>query len=303
MGRWLPTPGEPRSSGRALVLTFAVPLVGYAYVGRLERGFVVVAAGLSIAASLSYLPFGLMNFRLFAILGAAAFLIARLIFAVDAALLVRRGRSRLGVPDQSIFVYVGVFVASLVAAVIYHGLARAWIFTTTQLCEKSNNVQPAIWPEDCVLVAPGGRWGRGDLVYYGGRFGRVVGLPGDRVEVRDGVPVVNGSTFLQTPAPQPPTAATRFRPDIVIPSTETNPEGRSYVVLRLKDAGPHVDDDTAERRVPEGRVFVLNDLRDGAHGFDSRAEVIGDLPISDILGTPVMVSRSSDWRRIGALVR
>ena len=56
-----------------------------------------------------------------------------------------------------------------------------------------------------------------------------------------------------------------------------------------------------EQAIPEGEVFVLSDNPN--HAFDSRDEKVGTVPISDILGYPVLILWSKDRSRIGSVPR
>lgn len=124
---------------------------------------------------------------------------------------------------------------------------------------------------------------------------RIIGLPGDRVALRGGVPVING------------VAATRHRVGtMAIPRqsqavrfTETLPGAtRSYEVL---DSGATAQDDIPEVVVPAGHLFLLGDNRDNSE--DSRfPTVIGGLgmvPESDVVGRPLFIFWSRDRGRIG----
>jgi signal peptidase I len=131
---------------------------------------------------------------------------------------------------------------------------------------------------------------------------RVVGLPGDFVEMRDGQLFINGAgvpkvriaDFVQKVSPNThcltPDAAQRaadgtqscrymqFRE--TLPGSDNAP-GKSYNVL---DFGPTPQDNTQVYTVPEGMIFMMGDDRDDSG--DSRLEAggFGFVPIENIVG-------------------
>ena len=172
----------------------------------------------------------------------------------------------------------------------------------------------------------GGTPQRGDVVVFRHPLGedwvkRVIGLPGDTVEVRDGVVILNGQPVPRTQmAPfdlpvTPNSPCPTVRPGIenygVRETTdgngqqhclypryrETLPGGRSYEVL---DQGTTVPADNFANgqpiRVPEGQLFVMGDNRDDS--LDSRFEVseggVGLLPIDNVLGRATIGFWSTD---------
>jgi signal peptidase I len=118
---------------------------------------------------------------------------------------------------------------------------------------------------------------------------RIVGLPGDEVQVIDGVLHVNGE------------AAARVRIEdfsdddgsssgSVMRYRETLPNGRSYDVLDLTTRGPF--DNTKVYVVPEGHVFAIGDNRDDS--LDSRVDEVGFIPIENLIGRAEIIFFSTN---------
>jgi signal peptidase I len=120
---------------------------------------------------------------------------------------------------------------------------------------------------------------------------RVIGLPGDRIQVRGGVVFVNGRAL-----PATPIGLTHTYDDPALQVTqvrETQPDGRSYVTYDGIDESP--GDDTGEYVVPEGFYFMMGDNRDNS--LDSRWPRdmgVGLLPVENVVGRAELVVTS--WR-------
>ena len=119
---------------------------------------------------------------------------------------------------------------------------------------------------------------------------RVVGLPGDTVQMRGGVLHINGE----------PVGMERDGVFIDEPSgraleawTETLPNGVSHVVLNTADGMRY--DDTPVFNVPEGHFFFMGDNRDNSR--DSRepraAGGVGFVPFEDLVGRAEIIAISS----------
>jgi signal peptidase I len=132
---------------------------------------------------------------------------------------------------------------------------------------------------------------------------RVIGLPGDLIEVRGGIVTLNGKViprkriadFIEPLTPNSACAKSdvaAFRERASDGSercrypqfTETLPEGKSYNVLDLGITGA---DDTETYAVPEGHMFLMGDNRD--RSADSRFPAvegggIGIVPQENLVG-------------------
>jgi signal peptidase I len=180
---------------------------------------------------------------------------------------------------------------------------------------------------------------RGDVVIFKAPPGndvdyikRVIGLPGDEVQMRGGQVFLNGKAI-----PKVKTA------DFVVPVSpntdcgpgfeslegdypvcrypqfrETLPGGKSYTVL---DMGQTPQDDTGVFIVPEGHMFLMGDNRDNS--MDSRFPAvegggIGIVPQENLVGKAAIMMFSTDgssewikpwtwftaarWSRIGSII-
>jgi signal peptidase I len=159
---------------------------------------------------------------------------------------------------------------------------------------------------------------RGDIIVFrhpvdGTDFiKRLVGLPGDRIQMRGGVLHINGEAvgiepageFVEEFAPQGPM---RIRPRcangvvgmgadcIKQRYTETLPDGTSHAIL---DIGPQRADNTGVFTVPEGHYFFMGDNRDNSTDsrFPQAVGGVGFVPYENLIGRANRVIFSSAGR-------
>jgi signal peptidase I len=127
---------------------------------------------------------------------------------------------------------------------------------------------------------------------------RVVGLPGDHVQLRAGRLYINDQLV-----PREPITDTDIRSPYGEPIQlyrETLPGGASYLIVENSDEGP--SDNTEVFAVPDRTVFLLGDNRD--HSADSRLSTgVGYVPLALLRDKPLFVFWSTDLKRIGAKIR
>ena len=120
---------------------------------------------------------------------------------------------------------------------------------------------------------------------------RLIGLPGDTIQMRAGVLYINGKAV-----PKRRVAdfvyRNRFGSVIRVPRyEETLPEGRKYFVLDEEPNGGL--DSTIEFKVPPGKYFMMGDNRDDSQ--DSRKmDVVGFVPYENLVGRAEIIFFSAD---------
>ena len=109
---------------------------------------------------------------------------------------------------------------------------------------------------------------------------RIIGLPGDRIQVRQGVLYVNGEVCPRQPKGDFTTNDDGIRMMRKL-YEETLPNGVKHAILKERDDG--WVNNTQEYVVPAGRVFAMGDNRDNS--ADSRfMDGVGFVPIENLVG-------------------
>jgi len=123
---------------------------------------------------------------------------------------------------------------------------------------------------------------------------RVVGLPGDRIQMRQGQLFINDHPATLKTDGMADAEDDNGNVERAYRYTETLPNGVSHDILKLRDNGRL--DNTPEVTVPAGKLFVLGDNRDNS--ADSRVPVreggVGLLPMDNLVGRADAVVGSWD---------
>ncbi|MBV9747619.1 MAG: signal peptidase I [Acetobacteraceae bacterium] len=119
---------------------------------------------------------------------------------------------------------------------------------------------------------------------------RIIGLPGDRIQMRAGELYINGTQVQREPVGDytatgdgPPMELKRYQ--------ETLPNGVKHSILKASDDGPL--DNTQDYTVPDGYVFAMGDNRDNS--LDSRVlNAVGYIPVENLVGRAEFIFFSVD---------
>ena len=108
---------------------------------------------------------------------------------------------------------------------------------------------------------------------------RIVGLPGDRIQVTDGILRIN-EVAVNRARKGFATASDGYNVIRFAVYQETLPNGKSYLIQERSD--DDVLDNTNVFLVPEGHYFMMGDNRDNSR--DSRTTSVGMVPAENLIG-------------------
>ncbi len=123
---------------------------------------------------------------------------------------------------------------------------------------------------------------------------RIVGLPGDRIQMKSGQLYINGALVPRRAAGDY-TAEEQGSRTVARLYVETLPNGRQHELLKMFDEGGL--NTTPEFKVPEGHVFAMGDNRDNSS--DSRvmdSSGVGFVPVENLVGRAEFIFFSVDGR-------
>jgi signal peptidase I len=299
-------PSGGRNPWVAVVLSLFAPGLGHVYAGAIVRGLVVFVlcllwAPLVVAAA--YLPpsttvLAGMILALLAVIGIDLFA------AVDAYRTARLHRQHYEPRDYNRpLVYVLFVLLWLLYPAAALAYIRADVFEAFYL--PTGSMAPNFLVGDHVLANKTAYRNRlperGEAVVFRHPrkrgltwIKRVIGLPGDTVEVKDNDVFVNGKKLERNRVPADALFAIRNQLDGDV-YTEAG-GGQSYLIMIGTEKSP----DFPKSTVPEGTLFVLGDHRD--RSSDSRDPEMGFVPLGDLLGRPQYVYYPAEtWTRFGAV--
>ena len=276
---------NPRRPALAVLLSLAAAGVGHIYCGRPVKGFVLFFASFVFApviVAVANLPAS--NAWLIMILGSLGLMGAIYIYAMmDAFLLARKTGREYRLKDYNrwyvylLLIAVSVGFPSNLAASIRDDVLQAFRI-------PSKSMAPGVLPGDYVLankaVYKTRSPERGDVVIFINPnerhlnyVKRIAAMPGDTVEIRANVLLINDRPLEGESIDLPPL---NFEPEPEQRALLETNGGVSYPIL-VSLSGNR---DFPRTTVPNGHCFVLGDNR--SESLDSRN--FGPVPLVDILG-------------------
>ena len=287
---------KQRHPAVAALLSLVLMGLGQLYNGQLRRA--VVFFTLEILGFVAVVTIS----TFLSVLGIVTLYIVLLIYAgirifavIDAFI----GARRIGVVKlqryNRWYVYLSIFLVMMIIPVVFQNPLAAYSI-------PSRSMLPTLLVGDHVLVDKNAYHDRaperGDVVVFklprANYIYRIIGLPGDRIQVIRGRLHINGKMVARTPLGQYidimrdgyKVRYKRYR--------ETLPNGVSYAVLERGDDTPFVDN-TDVYVVPKGHYFMMGDNRDNSQ--DSRyLSRVGFVPAENLVGRADFRKVKSWWQ-------
>ena len=120
---------------------------------------------------------------------------------------------------------------------------------------------------------------------------RLIGLPGDQIQVKGGVLHINGDPVKRQKLAERRVMGFGGRMQVTTEYVETLPNGRRHLIWEDSDHAPL--DNTEVYMVPEGHYFAMGDNRDNSQ--DSRVlSQVGYVPFENLIGRAEFLFFSTD---------
>lgn len=284
--------------------------VGYLYVRHPGRALIATALNILLLAALWHGLDGLFAVPAIMIALMVIWTLLAIVFAVDGARLAKHANASPARWYNRWWVYLALIAGGLALALVVDikDSIRSFVIPAASM-EPTLRVGERFFVDMRAYERRGPA--RGDVVIFllprdrsVTYVKRVVGLPGDEVQVKGGALYLNGAALPTEAVGEyvhtAPGGAGPIRSGKLI--RETIGPGRSAVVIDTIDSSAY--DNTTTFKVPADQYFMLGDNRDNS--LDSREQSarfgVGYVPRANILGKPAWIYWSAEWSRIGTRI-
>ena len=287
----------------AFLSTFVFGL-GQLYNGQLQKALLLFAFGIVPVGALSLVAKFMPSYQVVVFFTLAVLCIVAIwIFSiVDAFVSARRIGAVLLQRYNRWYVYVAIF---LVSEIIYFPIE----YPVATYSVASTSMAPGLLAGDWVLAHAYAYEEkpveRGDIAVFklptngSDYLMRIIGLPGDNIQLKTGILHINGKAVGREPAGIYSYHDTYGREHNTKLYNEILPGGRIHMIIEESDQG--VSDNTIEYTVPSGHYFAMGDNRDNSK--DSRyLDDVGFIPHENITGKVMLIYFSKQLERIGKSV-
>ncbi len=300
----------------AVVASVVMPGLGQLYNGQPRKGLALFATYVSLIPILCWIVLQLPEqFLAWGIISAGLVGLSLWVIAiVDAYRSAKRIGQRYTLARfNRAYVYISIFLCGkLLIQDPVTDFTKAYLLEIFRVPESSGML-PSILPGDQIIADKRFRWSRTNSILHRGDtvvfrypkdpefiyIKRVIGLPGDQIEIRGTELIVNGASirgeevqsFENPELDRLLSAHSAFREQV---------DGHKYISIWKKGEKR----DSARFTVPSGTVFVIGDNRD----FSNDSRFFGPVPVGDVIGKlkHVWLSMSPEfgirWSRLGALI-